>query len=72
MFCLVMRNVYQGALFDFLQSDGRHKQFEKIAEMIDKNLTFYYLEIDMIFSGGASNQLVNIIFYCKHCIDVIA
>jgi hypothetical protein len=51
LFCLVQRNVYQGILYIFLQSDGRHKEVQSINEMVDKGFTFYmydsYSEIVM-------------------------
>lgn len=40
IFCFVLRNVYQGLLFDFMQSDGRHKEIQTIQELVDeKNFT---------------------------------
>ncbi|KAG5681330.1 hypothetical protein PVAND_010777 [Polypedilum vanderplanki] len=41
IFCLVQRNVYQGALYIFLQSDGRHKPMQTINEMIENDFVFY-------------------------------
>jgi hypothetical protein len=38
---LVQRNVYQGLLYIFLQSDGRHKEVQSIKEMTDKKFDFY-------------------------------
>jgi hypothetical protein len=39
--CLVLRSIYQGLLYQFLQSDGRHKEVQSIQEMIDKNFTVF-------------------------------
>jgi hypothetical protein len=41
LFCLVQRNVYQGILYIFLQSDGRHKEVQSIKEMTNKKFQFY-------------------------------
>lgn len=35
--CLVLRSIYQGSLYLFLQSDGRHKEVQSIEELISKN-----------------------------------
>ncbi|KAL7030792.1 hypothetical protein ACKWTF_006784 [Chironomus riparius] len=40
IFSLVIRSAYQGSLYKFLQSDGRHKEPQTIAELIDKKYTF--------------------------------
>lgn len=56
IFCLVIRNVYQGALFKFLQSDGRHKQIDKIDDMLDENHTFYTFETDLSFIYNSSRN----------------
>ena len=50
--CLVIRSVYQGSLYKFLQSDGRHKEPQTIAELIEKEYTFITSEssLDMIKS----------------------
>jgi hypothetical protein len=47
LYCLVIRNSYQGSLFKYLQTDLRDKVVENTEEMIDKNFTFY-----MLPSGG--------------------
>lgn len=44
LFCLVNRNVYQGSLYIFLQSDGRQKEVESLKDMIAKNFTYYMYE----------------------------
>lgn len=41
IFNLVMRSIYQGSLFKFLQTDGSHKQVKSVDEMIAKNFKFY-------------------------------
>ncbi|KAL7029699.1 hypothetical protein ACKWTF_006327 [Chironomus riparius] len=33
--CFVFRSIYQGSLFQFLQSDGRHKEVQTIDEMLE-------------------------------------
>jgi hypothetical protein len=42
--CLVLRSIYQGSLFQFLQSDGRKKEVQTIREMIEQDFTFYSYE----------------------------
>lgn len=44
LFCLVQRNVYQGSLYIFLQSDGRHKEVQSIDEMVENGFDFYMYE----------------------------
>lgn len=44
IFCLVQRNVYQGILYIFIQSDSRHKEVQSIREMSKKNFSFYMYE----------------------------
>jgi hypothetical protein len=44
LFCLVKRSIYQGRLFIFLQSDGRHKEVQTIDEMAAKDFDFYMFE----------------------------
>lgn len=44
LFCLVQRSVYQGSLYIFLQSDGRHTDVATIDEMIEKGFVFYIRE----------------------------
>jgi hypothetical protein len=41
LFCLVKRNVYQGSLYIFIQSDGRHKEVQSTDEMIEKGFKFH-------------------------------
>ncbi|KAG5681328.1 hypothetical protein PVAND_010775 [Polypedilum vanderplanki] len=54
IFCLVNRNVYQGALYIFLQSDGRHKDIKSIDEMIEKDFKFYVYESYIDFVHNSS------------------
>lgn len=44
LFCLVNRNVYQGSLYIFLQSDGRQKEVQSIDEMTAKGFNFIMYE----------------------------
>jgi ABC-type amino acid transport substrate-binding protein len=37
--CLVLRSIYQGSLYQFLQSDGRHKEVQSIQDMIERGYT---------------------------------
>lgn len=42
--CLVLRSIYQGSLFQFLQSDKRHREIQSVDEMVKKDYTFYMYE----------------------------
>lgn len=44
LFCLVQRNLYQGALYIFLQSDGRHKEVQSLEEMVSKNFEYHMFD----------------------------
>jgi hypothetical protein len=41
LFTLVIRSLYQGALFEFLRGDKRHKEIHSIDEMLKKGFSFY-------------------------------
>lgn len=41
MFCMVMRTIYQGSLYRFLQSDGTVKGVKSFDDLIEKNFKFY-------------------------------
>lgn len=41
MFCLVMRSLYQGAAYKFLQSDMYHKAVESIDDIVERGFSFY-------------------------------
>lgn len=41
IYCLVIRSVYQGSLFRFLQSKIYHKEVQSIDEMIERDYKFY-------------------------------
>lgn len=44
LFCLVQRSVYQGLLYIYMKSDGRHREVQSIDEMVDKGFKFYMFE----------------------------
>lgn len=41
MFNLVMRSIYQGSLYRFLQSEESHKQVKSLEELYERNFKFY-------------------------------
>lgn len=41
IFCLIMRTLYTGSLYRFLQSKVYHKEAQSIADMIEKDFKFY-------------------------------
>ena len=43
IFCFVIRTLYQGALFQFLQKEDRAKEAQTIDELIERNFIFYML-----------------------------
>lgn len=43
MFCLVMRSIYQGGAYEFLQSNMNHKPVETIDDMVKEEFSFYVL-----------------------------
>lgn len=45
IFCFVIRTVYQGSLFNFLQSNGKLKPAQSIDDMINRGYTFYMLAL---------------------------
>lgn len=40
MFCLVLQAVYQGSMYKYLQTDGRHKEVQSIEEMMKLDFKF--------------------------------
>lgn len=44
LFCLIYRNIYQGALYIFLQSEARHGEIKTIEEMTANKFDFYFYE----------------------------
>ncbi|CAO1381635.1 unnamed protein product [Diamesa serratosioi] len=44
LFCLIQRTLYQGSLYQFLQSQNRMKEVSSIQEMVDKDFIFYMSE----------------------------
>lgn len=43
LFCLVLRSLYQGALFQFLQANDNQPEVHSIAEMAEHNFKFYLI-----------------------------
>lgn len=41
LYCLIIRTAWQGKTFEFMQKDMRKPEVQSIAEMIDRNYTFY-------------------------------
>lgn len=44
LFCLVIRNAYQGALFNFLARNSTFMGVDSLKEMLEANFTFYILD----------------------------
>lgn len=47
IFSLVIRTVYVGKLFIYLESDARHNDVESVDDMMERNFTFYAYETMM-------------------------
>ncbi|XP_070496114.1 glutamate receptor ionotropic, NMDA 1-like [Chironomus tepperi] len=45
--CLIIRSLYQGSIYKFLQSDGRHKEPQTIQELIDNEYVFILSESNL-------------------------
>jgi hypothetical protein len=62
--CLVMRSIYQGSLYLFLQSDGRHKEVQSISQLIDENYTiFIYLPAIDLVNASYPQLMPRVQFY---------
>lgn len=60
MFCVVMRSVYQGSLYRFLQSNMDQKAIETIDEMVKEDFSFYTFEANsnFLWEGGIKNSSI--------------
>jgi hypothetical protein len=54
IFCLVIRTVYTGGLFDSLQQEAFHKEAQSIDEMIQKDYKFYAISTILDLIEGQS------------------
>lgn len=53
LYALVIRTLYQGSYYRFLQSNRHHKRFESVKEMVENDFLFYVYEGAMdTFSGS--------------------
>ena len=41
IFCLIMRSIYQGSLYKFLQADGTNQQIKSFDDLITRHYKFY-------------------------------
>lgn len=44
LFCFVVRSIYQGSLYNFLQSGAKANEVQTIDEMVSKGFTFFMLQ----------------------------
>lgn len=44
IFCLVQRSIYQGSLYIFLQSDGRHRIVSSVSEIVENDFQIHVFE----------------------------
>lgn len=54
LYCLVGRNLYQGALFQFLQTEMVGPQVSSIDEMVKKDFSFYMLSTSQEYTQNMS------------------
>lgn len=52
LFCIIIRTLYQAALFNFLQTDQRHPEIQSIDELIAKKFDIYMYESFQELSKG--------------------
>lgn len=52
LFCLVKRSLYQGALFQFIQSNERSKPAQSFKELMAKDFNFYMLSSNLEFTNS--------------------
>lgn len=55
IFCLVIRNAYQGALFKFLQSANDEKEIQTLQELVDENFDLYLYQSQVILFANQPN-----------------
>lgn len=57
VFCLVIRTLYTGSLYKFLQSNVYHKEVQSIDEMIERDFKIYHPVGTHGFYNGVQSQL---------------
>lgn len=50
LYCLVIRTLYQGGLFDNLQSEARGQKVGSVQEMLDRQFIFYILQSSLEYT----------------------
>ena len=63
IFCLIMRSLYQGSLFRFIQSKVNHKEAQSIDDMLEKNFTFFTVSaiVDLLEGQSKIYQRLTIV-----------
>lgn len=58
LFCMVMRSIYEGSLFLFLQSDSTHREVKSVNDMLERNYEFYIGKsfVDLIHADSPLNH----------------
>lgn len=67
--CLIIRTLYQGSLFNFLQSDAEVKEVQSINEMMDKQFTFYMLTLYANYLGSSEHTNVRWLIFFNDIIN---
>jgi hypothetical protein len=64
LFCLIMRSLYQGSLFRFIQSKVNHKEVQSIEQMLDRNFKFFTVSsiLDLLEGQSKIYQRLTITF----------
>ncbi|KAG4067462.1 hypothetical protein HA402_009699 [Bradysia odoriphaga] len=65
LFCFVIRSIYQGSLYNFLQSGAKANEVQSIDEMVSKGFTFFMLKgyakyMDLSSQNYASKKVVTL------------
>lgn len=63
IFCLIMRSLYQGSLFRFIQSKVNHKEAQSIDDMLEKNFNFFTVSaiVDLLEGQSKIYQRLTIV-----------
>lgn len=68
LFCLVMRTIYQGSLYRFLQKTIRHKEAQSINEMIERDYKFYIVPSILDLVEGQPRIYERLMRYLCQCV----
>lgn len=70
LFCLVMRTLYTGSLYRFLQSKVHHKEAQSINEMVEKDFKFYTVSSILDLLQGQSRIFQRLIYLVNMSVNL--